>query len=204
MGLFEHPDGSVFQQIPVSDGLFFYAPEFLGKLDSEKYISLLRQEIEWKQEKIRIFGKSFLTPRLTAWIGDEGKVYCYSGLRLHPGPWTATLLELRTIIEQATNCSFNSVLLNLYRNEKDSMGWHADDEKELGVNPAIASLSLGSPRIFRLRNKFNHRKSFGITLANGSLLLMAGELQHHWQHCLPRSLKPMNERINLTFRKIVT
>jgi alkylated DNA repair dioxygenase AlkB len=197
------PDTQHFRQIPVENGLLLYFPDLIGKPECDQLIPRLQNEISWKQETIRIFGKSYPTPRLTAWYGDEGKIYSYSGLRLSPNPWTEPLLELKVRIEAATGYQFNSVLLNWYRNGNDSMGWHADNEKELGTNPIIASLSLGAPRMFRLREIQNHKNSFGFTLENGSLLLMAGPLQHYWQHSLPRSTRLMDDRINLTFRMIV-
>lgn len=192
-----------FRQIPVENGMLLYFPDFLDKSESGKFLIRLREEIQWKQEIIRIFGKSHPTPRLTAWYGDEGKTYSYSGLKLSPNAWTEPLSELKTRIEDATRYTFNSVLLNWYRDGSDSMGWHADDEKELGRNPVISSLSLGDSRMFRMRETQNHKNSFGLTLENGSLLLMAGAFQHHWQHSLPRSSRPIGERINLTFRMIV-
>lgn len=197
------PDSKYFRQILVENGLLLYFPDFIGKPECDRHILRLQNEIQWKQETFRIFGKTYPTPRLTAWHGDEGKGYSYSGLKLSPNPWTEPLLQIKIRIEAATGYLFNSVLLNWYRNGSDSMGWHADDEKELGTNPVIASLSLGAPRMFRFREIENHKNSFGLTLESGSLLLMAGPLQHYWQHSLPRSAKPMGDRINLTFRTIV-
>jgi alkylated DNA repair dioxygenase AlkB len=197
------PDRKHFRQIPLENGLLLYFPEFLTIPECEQHILRLQKEINWKQETIRIFGKSYPTPRLTAWYGDEGKVYSYSGLKLSPLPWTEPLPEFKIRIEAVTGYLFNSVLLNWYRDGNDSMGWHADNEKELGMDPVIASLSLGVPRMFRLREIRNHKNRFGLTLENGSLLLMAGPLQHHWQHCLPRSARPLGDRINLTFRTII-
>ena len=190
--------------IPLENGLLTFFPAFLNPADSEQYISKLKNEINWKQENIRIFGKSYLTPRLTAWYGDAGAAYSYSGLKLSPEPWTPLLIQLRDMIVAATGFRFNSVLLNWYRDGNDSMGWHADDEKELGINPLIASLSLGQERDFRFRRKDNHRKVFKVKLANGSLLVMGGSIQHFWQHALPKSAVIKNERINLTFRMIMT
>ncbi|MHC1776638.1 MAG: alpha-ketoglutarate-dependent dioxygenase AlkB [Lentimicrobium sp.] len=203
MVLFQNSDKPDFRQILVENGLLIYYSEFIDKSFCEDMILRLQREIYWKQETIRIFGKSYPTPRLTAWYGDEGKIYGYSGLKLSPNSWVDLLLELKLKIEISSGCSFNSVLLNWYRDGNDSMGWHSDDEKELGRNPVIASLSLGAPRMFRLRNKLDHKNSFGITLENGSLLLMADSLQHHWQHSLPRTTRPLGDRINLTFRMII-
>lgn len=197
------PENAKYRQIPIENGLLLYFPDFLGKSESDRFLIRLKQEILWKQETIRIFGKSYPTPRLTAWYGDEGKIYSYSGLKLSPNNWIDFLQVLKSRIEISSGYSFNSVLLNWYRDGNDSMGWHSDDEKELGTNPVIASLSLGAPRMFRFRNIQDHKNSFGITLENGSMLLMAGPLQHQWQHSLPRTKRPMGDRINLTFRTIV-
>lgn len=190
--------------LPLDNGILTYYPAFIHPSDCEHYIGKLKNEINWKQENIRIFGKSCLTPRLTAWYGNAGAAYSYSGLKLSPEPWTPALVHLRDMIISATGCRFNSVLLNWYRDGNDSMGWHADDEKELGINPVIASLSLGQERDFRFRRKDNHRKIFKVKLANGSLLVMGGSIQHFWQHALPKSAGIKNERINLTFRMIMT
>lgn len=189
--------------IPLDNGMLNYYPAFLQPAECGQYTCQLKTEINWKQENLRIFGKSYLTPRLTAWYGDTGAAYSYSGLKLSPEPWTPVLIQLRDIIVAATGCSFNSVLLNWYRDGNDSMGWHADDEKELGVNPVIASLSLGQERDFRFRRKDNHRKVFKVKLANGSLLVMGGSIQHFWQHALLKSAAIKGERINLTFRMIM-
>ncbi len=188
--------------LPLDNGILTYYPAFLHPLDCGHYIGKLKDEISWKQESIRIFGKSYLTPRLTAWYGDAGAVYSYSRLKLSPEPWSPALAQLRDMIIAVNGSRFNSVLLNWYRDGNDSMGWHADDEKELGVNPVIASLSLGQERDFRFRRKDNHRDTFNVKLANGSLLVMGGAIQHFWQHALPRSVRPLSERINLTFRLI--
>jgi alkylated DNA repair dioxygenase AlkB len=197
------PFSNNYRQIPIDNGLLLYFPGFLDKSESDRFMRRMKQEIQWKQETIRIFGKSYPTPRLTAWYGDEGIDYSYSGLKLSPNNWVDFLLELKSKIEISSGFSFNSVLLNWYRDGKDSMGWHSDDERELGRNPVIASLSLGAPRMFRFRSKNDHKNSFGITLEDASLLLMADSLQHHWQHSLPRTTWPMGDRINLTFRMII-
>lgn len=188
--------------IPVRDGEIIYLPGFIDETASENLLDNLRKEIIWKQETLKIFGRQYLTPRLTAWYGDAGMTYNYSGLKLQPLDWTPSLQEVKQQIEQNIQCTFNSVLLNWYRNGNDSMGWHADDEKELGKNPVIASLSLGQARYLHFRRKDNHKDSFKILLENGSLLIMSETLQHHWQHALPKSTKPMVERMNLTFRSI--
>jgi alkylated DNA repair dioxygenase AlkB len=152
-----------------------------------------------------MFGKEVPQPRLTAWYGDPAAQYTYSGLTWEPRPWTPTLLDLRRRLEAATDARFNSVLLNYYRDGRDSMGWHADNEPELGAAPAIASLSLGASRRFRLRpyrGGLTH-PSFSLDLPTGSLLLMRGPTQQHWQHELPKTARPVGPRLNLTFRWIV-
>lgn len=190
------------RHIPVKDGKLIHLPGFIDETASENLLDNLRKEIIWKQETLKIFGRQYLTPRLTAWYGDAGMTYNYSGLKLQPLDWTPSLQEVKQQIEQKIQCTFNSVLLNWYRNGNDSMGWHADDEKELGKNPVIASLSLGQARYLHFRRKDNHKDSFKILLENGSLLIMSETLQHYWQHALPKSTKPMGERMNLTFRTI--
>lgn len=190
------------QVIPVKDGKLICFNGFINETASAILIDKLRKEIIWKQETLKIFGRQYLTPRLTAWYGDAGMTYSYSGLKFHPEDWSPSLQEVKQQIEQKIQYTFNSVLLNWYRNGNDSMGWHADDEKELGKNPVIASLSLGQARFLQFRRKDNHKDSFKILLENGSLLIMSETLQHHWQHALPKSNKPMGERMNLTFRTI--
>lgn len=196
------PEG-MFLEIPVINGELWLAASFYSVTEAGLLLQKLREEVIWQQETIRIYGKSYVVPRLVAWVGDEGKAYRYSGISHDPLPWTATLSTIKRKIEAATGNHFNTVLLNWYRNGNDSMGWHADNEPELGSNPVIASLSLGETRMFRFRQTDNHRNSFDFPLENGSLLLMAGALQHHWQHSIPKSAKPMGDRINLTFRTIL-
>jgi len=184
------------------DGELVYLPGFLPPSVADAMFRRLRSELAWHEETIVIAGKSVKVPRLVCWYGDEGAVYRYSGVDHRPLPWHPALLELREAIEARSGWTFNSVLGNWYRDGNDSMGWHADNEKELGANPSIASLSLGATRLFRLR----HTRSGDIVdleLADGSLLLMGGALQHHWRHCLPKTRKPVGERINLTYRFII-
>lgn len=140
-------------------------------------------------------------PRLQAWYGDNYQAYTYSGLTMKALPWTPELGELRKRIEQHTGFLFNSCLANLYRDGNDTVGWHSDDEPELGVNPTIASLSLGESRDFQLKHKITKEK-LTIPLKTGGLLLMSGETQHYWQHCIPRTKRVKSPRINLTFRLI--
>ncbi len=175
-----------------------------GRLfEKEKFSSLQFSNIQWQHNQIKLFGKSIFEPRYTAWYGDEGKSYTYSGTTLQPHTWTERLLFIKSQIETRTDATFNSVLLNWYRDGNDHMGWHTDDEKELGQNPVIASVNLGTARRFVLRRKDHKQEKVEFLLNSGSLLIMKGELQHYWQHCLPKMRKVKGNRINLTFRKII-
>jgi alkylated DNA repair dioxygenase AlkB len=189
------------QRSEVEDGgVLIYYPHFLPKVEAETLFTALRQGIDWKQEQGR-FGRPF--PRLTALYADVGVTYTYSGVTYPSLPWTAELDAVRCRVEAAAGAPFNSVLLNRYRDGSDSIGWHADDEPELGVNPVVPSISLGAERRFLLRHNESRRK-LEYVLKHGSLLVMAGTLQHHWQHSLPKLTVPVGERINLTFRNLLT
>ena len=175
--------------------------------DAEIAGNLLRElaeEIPWVQNKIKFYGKESLVPRLESWHGDEGMSYTYSGIKMDAKPWTKNLLMIKESIEPIAKTTFNSVLINYYRDGKDRVAWHSDDEKELGKNPVIASVSLGAERKFKLRHKEykENQLQHEIFLQNGSLLLMSGSTQHHWLHEIPRTAKPIGPRINLTFRVI--
>ncbi|PMO40320.1 MULTISPECIES: alpha-ketoglutarate-dependent dioxygenase AlkB family protein [Vibrio] len=185
----------------VTQGRIYYDPNFLSNLEADRYFSNLRSTLPWQQERITMFGRSVLQPRLQAWHGDVA--YTYSGLTMSPHPWTPDLNELKARCEAIANVQFNSVLANLYRHGQDSMGWHQDNEPELGRNPVIASVNLGETRRFLLRN-LHCKTQLEYELSHGALLIMAGELQHHWKHAVPKTAKPKGERINLTFRHIVT
>lgn len=161
----------------------------------------LAQQLDWSQDSIVLYGKPVLIPRLQAWYGDNGLDYTYSQLTLTAKPWLPLLTELREMVQAKTGQHFNAVLANLYRDGNDTVGWHSDDEPELGENPVIASLSFGGERNFNLKHKISGEK-LTIPLRSGSLLTMAGETQGYWQHCLPRTKKPKLPRINLTFRQI--
>lgn len=156
----------------------------------------------WRQDEIRVYGKLYPQPRLTALYGNNNRSYSYSGIVMKPLPFSDTLLEIRRKISVLTNVEFTSCLLNLYRDGKDSNGWHSDDEKELGKNPVIASVSLGQERYFHLRHKKLKQLKQKILLEHGSLLLMRGQTQHFWQHQIPKTTRQIGERINLTFRVI--
>ncbi len=167
--------------------------------DAEQLYDQLFHQIDWQQLSIKMFGKEVLQPRLQAWFGDRS--YQYSGLKLSPAPIPDFLLPIQKRCEQICDSRFNSVLINLYRNGEDSMGWHQDNEAELGRNPVIASLSLGAERKFVLKHNQTSEK-LAYQLSSGSLLVMAGETQHFWKHALPKTKRVNTPRINLTFRWI--
>ncbi|NND45479.1 MAG: alpha-ketoglutarate-dependent dioxygenase AlkB [Xanthomonadales bacterium] len=182
-----------------------YLPAFLARDEAAQLCSVLEQELSWRQQAIVLFGKRVMQPRLTAWSSDPGITYAYSGLRLQPAPWHPAVAAIRARLKSELGLPFNSMLANAYRDGRDSMGWHADDEPELGARPVVASLSLGATRRFRVRPRPGAppgQQPAGIDLAPGSLLLMGESCQSRWQHCLPRTAKPVGLRINLTFRRV--
>jgi len=185
------------------DGEAFLLNHFFVEEDSDRYLDLLTKEIPWRQEPVVIMGRTIMQPRLTALHGDSGKRYRYSGITMTPHPWTATLLDIKTRVEAAVNHRFTTALLNLYRNGEDSMGWHSDDEKELGRDPVIASVSFGAARAFQLRHRTDLSSHIEVSLEHGSLLIMRGPTQHHWLHRLPKRLRTSEPRINITFRTIL-
>lgn len=174
-------------------------------LDSEAGTTLydaLIAETSWRQETVKVYGKEHLTPRLSCWMGEPWMDYSYSNLTMRATPWTSTVLSVKQKIEEQTKESFNSVLINYYRDGQDSNGWHSDDEPELGKQPIIASVSLGASRDFKLRHKYDKSLKSSICLAHGSLLMMRGRTQSHWQHHVPKRANA-GGRINLTFRTLV-
>lgn len=174
-------------------------PDWLSSDIAADMFERLAQEVAWKQDSIGTPGGIKPLPRLTAWQGDPGAVYVYSGIRNVPLPWSSTVLQIKNIVERTTGAHFNSVLLNRYRSGNDSMGWHADRERELGATPVIASVSLGAARRFDLRhNETGAIRSFELT--SGSLLVMRGNTQAQWRHRVPKAPSLQGERINLTFR----
>ena len=181
-------------------GRLFYKEKFLNS--TEKLFEVLKKETPWRQDEIFLFGQWRAIPRMHAWYGDEGTEYTYSHLKLSPLPWTETLKDLKQKVEQETGHSFNCALVNLYRHGQDSNGWHSDNEKELGINPCIASLSLGETRKFHLKRRGQKKIEKQIDLLDGSLVVMEGEFQHHWLHCIPKTKRIISERINITFRLI--
>ena len=180
-----------------------YIRDCFNNNESDALFDSLKKNIEWKQDFIKMFGKSHPIPRLTAWYGDEKKTYTYSGITMTSLPWTKELIAVKSKIEVYSKIKFNSVLLNFYRSGSDSVSWHSDDEKELGEEPIIGSVSFGGIRRFRLRNKEDKKQIHTYELENGSLLLMKGKTQKYWEHEIPKTKKKVSGRINLTFRFII-
>lgn len=195
-------DGRQGVDVAVPGGAFLYVEQFLDPHEADRTLVRLQVDIAWQQDSMRLFGKPIPLPRLTAWYGDPGKSYSYSGIVSPPNAWTDDLLALKSRVEAAAGTSFNSVLLNRYRDGRDHQGWHADDERELGRDPVIASLSLGATRDFVLRRNDDHAQKIVLPLGHGALLVMRGSLQHCWQHAVPKRMRVAGERINLTFRTI--
>mgnify|MGYP006439396417 CR=1 FL=1 len=197
LDLFNEP--SEYQSI--RDGEYIHIPQFIDSSQSDVYFDRLRKKINWKQEEMKMYGKVLPFPRLTAWYGNPEKTYSFSGLTLQPNESTSELQEIKAQVESKVDARFNSVLLNRYRDGNDSISWHQDDEKDLGKDPIIASVNFGATRRFQLRH-IKTREKLTIELSHGSLLVMLGKLNHHWQHQVPKTKKTVGERINLTFRNI--
>ncbi|MCP9201146.1 alpha-ketoglutarate-dependent dioxygenase AlkB [Gramella sp. GC03-9] len=189
--------------ISLKDASLSYYSAFIPEVEADTLLHRLLHETEWSQDTIKLFGKEVLQPRLTAFFGESGLDYTYSGLTMKPKPFPGFIIKLKQECEKIARTDFNVCLVNLYRDGKDSMGWHADDEKELGPNPVIASVSLGAERFFKLKHKKDLTAGYKIRLQHGSLLIMSGTTQEFWKHSLPKTAKTVNPRINLTFRKIV-
>lgn len=183
--------------------LTFYRDVDFGLSDIQVLDELI-STTAWRQEAVVVWGKSHTQPRLVAWFGDEGKSYSYSGIYLTPSPWTGLLLKLRSKVQSLSNTDFNSVLLNYYRDGNDSMGFHSDNERELGETPTIASLSFGAERLFTMKSKSGRQPDIKIRLSSSSLLLMKGDTQKNWKHGIQKSSTPLGPRVNLTFRKILS
>ena len=179
-----------------------YHPDFIEQNQADHLLKKLLSETRWQQDNITVFGKTHKQPRLTALYAENTNPYTYSGLTMFPMKFTETLLEIKTKIEHVTIHEFTSVLLNLYRDGNDSNGWHADNEKELGSNPTIASLSLGEERYFHFKHRDKKELRYKLLLKHGSLLIMKGEMQHYWLHQIPKTKQVIGNRINLTFRTI--
>jgi len=194
--------GEATQTVSLPAELMEYIPGLFSVQESIILMKEFISNVPWQQRTVTMYGKQIITPRLTAWYGDKGKDYTFSGTKFDPLPWTKELLQIREKVEQIADVTFNTVLLNYYRDGSDSVAWHSDDEYELGIKPVIASVSLGQARRFDVRHKVDHQKKYSVNLENGSLLLMRGDLQHSWEHRIAKSTKILKERINLTFRII--
>jgi len=191
-----------FERLEMPDADVIFYRTFFTEAQSNSFYKELYNNAYWKQEKIKFYGKLIDLPRLTAWYGDEGRSYTYSGITVTPAPWTPALLEIKREIEVVSGVIFNSVLLNLYRGARDSVAWHSDDEPKLGRNPVIGSVSFGATRNFQFKHKHNDAQRWKIALPHGSYLLMRGPTQHYWLHQVPKETKVHEPRINLTFRVI--
>lgn len=213
--------------ITVPGGELFYAERFFSRAWSDRMFAYLQENeshdwrsvdwrnlsvdaldeigftnIRWKQDSLKLYGKFIPLPRLTAWYGDSGAAYTYSGIKSEPNPWNDGLLHIKHRIEELAGSKFNCVLLNWYRDGRDSLNWHADDEKELGTDPIIASANFGATRDFQLRRNSDHAQKITIPLKHGTVLVMGGELQRHWKHAVPKRANVEGSRFNLTFRSI--
>lgn len=190
------------QKLDMIDAEVYFYRDFFSKKEADNYFRILKNEIKWQQDFIKFYGKEMLIPRLTAWYGETDKPYTYSGIPMKPHPWSKELMEIKERIEKEAKVTFTSVLLNQYRTGKDSVSWHSDDEKELGRNPVIGSVSFGEERPFHFKHKEDKNLKEKILLTHGSFLLMGGETQHHWKHQIPKTSREILPRINLTFRVI--
>jgi len=190
------------QDLGLIDSDIWYYPHFLNHQEANNYFKHLKEHTPWRQDNIKVFGKVYAQPRLTALYGNNEKTYSYSNIQMEPLPFSQDLLQLKKLVDKEVGTEFTSCLLNLYRDGKDSNGWHSDNEDELGKNPIIASISLGEERFFHLRHKSDKTLKHKIRLEHGSMLLMKGSTQHFWQHQIAKTSKKIEERINLTFRII--
>ncbi len=187
----------------ILDATVSYEASFYAFAKAENLKTSLLEETPWRQNKIQLFGKVHQEPRLTQLYGDANIAYGYSGINFKALPWTETLKQIKIDVEKAAGTTFNICLINQYRTGQDSNGWHADNEKELGRNPVIASISLGQERFFHLKHNINPAWRFKFLLENGSLLLMKDQTQHTYKHQIAKTKKQIDLRINLTFRKVI-
>lgn len=199
----DYPEESTCRLLEMPDADVIFYDQFFSTADGDRLFAALDRSTQWRQDQIKVFGKTMPLPRLTAWHGNSDKCYTYSGIEMCPEPWTDTLLEIKAQVEDCAGVKFNSVLLNKYRTGQDSVAWHSDDEAELGKDPVIASVSFGATRRFAFKHKYDkHLDRISIDLTHGSLVLMRGPTQHFWQHQVPKTAKTISARINLTFRSI--
>lgn len=199
--LFSDPEQKQPELMPMRDGKVTFMRDFLTTAQANQYFSVFSTSLAWQQDTIKMYGKEVKIPRLHSWYGENEAAYAYSGIMLQPKSWTPELLDLKSQCEILAKVRFNSVLVNYYRDGQDSMGWHSDNEPELGEQPVIASVSLGQVRDFDFRH-INTKQKVRLTLTPGSLLIMAGDTQTFWQHAVPKRTASMSGRINLTFRYI--
>ena len=202
-GLTADTEGRSLQSLDLSEAEVVLYPAFFADSNADRLLRELRETTAWRQETFKLYGEDINFPRLTAWYGDEGSRYIYSGIKNIPLPWTPTILEVKQAVEPPSGVVFNSVLLNHYRSGKDSVSWHADDEPEFGERPVIASVSFGGTRTFQLKHKKRKELKASVELTHGSLLIMRGGTQANWLHQIPKTARPVEERLNLTFRVIV-
>lgn len=188
------------ENIDLPDADISYYRNFLSTRKADQFFEVLLKDLNWQQHHIKLFGKTVPQPRLTALYAVNDQAYTYSNLTLKPEKFTPELQELHDRLQRYLKVKFTHVLGNLYRNGDDGMGWHSDDEKELGIDPVIASVSFGAKRRFQLKHKDQKDLKYQLDLEHGSLLLMKGSTQHFWKHQLPKTTKPIGQRINLTFR----
>lgn len=202
-GLTAQTGGRSLQTLDLPEAEVVLYPAFFSTSEADRLLRDLRDTTAWRQETITLYGKTIAVPRLTAWYGDEGTGYIYSGIKNVPLPWTPALREVKRAVEPAAGVVFNSVLLNRYRTGQDSVSWHADNEPEFGEQPVIASVSFGGTRSFQLKHKTRRELKASVELTHGSLLIMRGGTQANWLHQVPKTAKPVEERLNLTFRAVV-
>jgi len=186
----------------LKDANVIYYPNFFSKSEADIYFKNLNSKIKWQQDKIKVFGKTYDQPRLTSFFGINKEPYSYSNITMFPKPFEGDILDIKKTIEKELNICFTSCLANLYRDGKDSNGWHADNEKELGEKPIIASITFGEERPFHFKHKYDKTLKKKIVLKHGSLLLMQGLTQENWLHQIPKTTRTIGARINLTFRII--
>jgi alkylated DNA repair dioxygenase AlkB len=175
----------------------------LTNTESQHLFDRLVANVPWHQGSVRVFGRDIPEPRLTSWHGDPGSSYSYSGRTVQPSPWTKDLAAIRTLVESLATFGFNSVLANLYRDGRDGVAWHSDDEVELGSEPVIASFSLGASRRFSVRRRDRTGERIDLDLHAGTLIVMRGSFQRTWEHSIPKTRRPVDQRVNLTFRTIL-
>ncbi len=191
------------QHFKLPNAELIYVPNFLSSEESDYYFETINTETNWQHDNIKVFGKTYKQPRLTALFGESNQPYSYSNITMHPKPLTPTLQSIKVRVEKISDYKFNTLLINLYRNGNDSNGWHADNEKELGKNPIIASVSFGEERPFHFKHRKLKDQRHKLNLEHGSLLVMKGEMQHFWIHQIAKTKRKIQPRINLTFRKII-